>query len=176
MTVTWLLLAIAATMIGQLLREVLAFAAARLGPELIERAANRLPERRREIRRLEWLAEFDSLVRKPAPFFSLSYAVGVWAGAARIRNESKPVSRSVDSKALDRQIVRTAFVPVIGMVEGIAFIAKGRVLLGIGTDMPRVIGVVLFLGTTPFIIDLVRLLKLRRRRDSHAEPPRNEGR
>jgi hypothetical protein len=87
---TWLLWMIVAAVIGQVLRELLALAAAGLGPRLISRAANRLPKDRREIRREEWLAEYGFVKEQGGVFAPMRFCIGTLVGAVRIGRREVP--------------------------------------------------------------------------------------
>jgi hypothetical protein len=97
--IKWLILAVIAAVVSQVVRELLVIVAAKRGPALINRAAARLPENRCEIRREEWLAEFEWLAQRNAHFLSMEYAVGVWVGAVRIRRASQNSAEATTSKA-----------------------------------------------------------------------------
>jgi len=184
MTVTWLLLAISAAVIAQVVREVLAYVAGKLGPALIHRAADRLPAQRRDIRHAEWLAEFEWLVQRSAHFLCLRYAVGVWVGAVRIGRETskaenrrwkewlfelcRPSAESIAEGDL-------AFVAYLGIVTSIALPA-GWVLVRLHNDFVRGFGTSCFIGAGVFVITALatiarhmQLVLRKRRRPQQAD-------
>jgi hypothetical protein len=89
----WLLVAIATAVVGQLMRELLAVLAGKVGSRLINRAANHLPEKRREIRRQEWLADFEWLTGRGAYVLCWRYIVGAMIGSYQIRRVAHRAQR-----------------------------------------------------------------------------------
>jgi hypothetical protein len=185
MTAKWLVLAVLAAVIGQGVRETLSTVAAKLGPKWIDRAVGRVPPSRREIRRAEWLAEFEWLAAKNAYFLCLKYAAGVWLGAVRIGYQSARHERPVvDSKAfkgplgmfrwLWHVIVTGDLVAVAAALVLIAvLLPTGMILISGGTPVETGLGAFCLFGcglyaamSLAIVVGRARLVRNRRRQRS----------
>jgi hypothetical protein len=138
--IAWILLAIAGAVVAQLLREVLAVGVGPLGGKLINRAADRLPEKRREIRRQEWLAEFAKLNQRGAHLLSIWFLLVVVLGAWCIRTDAY---RWAIRRLTIRE--RCGLVSILGTVMTELALA-GVAVLGLATSSR---GSLLFPGTPP---------------------------
>lgn len=86
---SWALSAFVTAVLAFVFREVLIGATGCLAHRIIVLAVNRLPDDRRELRREEWLAEYDAIVAKGLHLAGLIHACGVFLGAVRIAHRGQ---------------------------------------------------------------------------------------
>ena len=114
----------ASAFVGLMVRDVVILVNDKLGPWLIRHAANRAPEKRREIRLQEWMAEFDCLMARGLILAPLMFALGVVIGAVRIRNEAPRWTAQPAAAGTRRSLSTTRHITVRTMAAcGLALIS-----------------------------------------------------
>jgi hypothetical protein len=160
MTATWWVLGVlGGAVLTFALREALIGGTGWLARHTIALAARRLPEDKRELRREEWVAEYDAIVAKGLHIRGLIYAGGTYFGAIRMAHLEKgkiPLSRRLSAIALSvpRFIAVMSFVitvafATIGVVSGGHSWISVAILATVATTMSYVVkGLIVFAVVT----------------------------
>lgn len=124
-TVWWVLSFIGVAVVGMLMKEAhasLAIAAR----SIVNRAADRLPDRWREIRREEWLAVLDA--RDGMPIVKLLTSIGLFTSAIRsqLRDRLKRAAESAATSTADNERQQALLIFVLILIAAMAARADGE--------------------------------------------------